>query len=32
MTISVEVRNTWLTLYGRTLILRLCHQLPPEGK
>lgn len=30
--ISVEVRNTWLTLYGRTLILRLCHQLPPEGK
>lgn len=31
-TIPVEVRNTWLTLYGRTLILRLCHQLPPETK
>jgi PAS domain S-box-containing protein len=30
--IPVEVRNTWLTLYGRTLILRLCHQLPPERK
>lgn len=29
-TIPVEVRNTWLTLYGRTLVLRLCHQLPPE--
>jgi PAS domain S-box-containing protein len=28
--ISVEVRNTWLTLYGRTLILRLCHELPQE--
>ena len=26
--IPVEVRNTWLTLYGRTLILRLCHELP----
>ncbi len=29
-TIPVEIRNTWLTLYGRTLVLRLCHQLPPE--
>ncbi len=26
-TVPVEVRNTWLTLYGRTLILRLCHEL-----
>lgn len=26
-TVAVEVRNTWLTLYGRTLILRLCHEL-----
>lgn len=31
-TIPVEVRNTWLTLYGRTLILRLCHELPWETK
>jgi PAS domain S-box-containing protein len=27
-TIPVEIRNTWLTLYGRTLVLRLCHELP----
>jgi len=26
----VEVHNTWLTLYGRTLILRLCH-LPKKA-
>jgi len=25
-TVAVEVRNTWLTLYGRTLVLRLCHE------
>ncbi|HEY3760719.1 MAG TPA: response regulator [Verrucomicrobiae bacterium] len=24
--VPVEVHNTWLTLYGRPLILRLCHQ------
>lgn len=29
-TIIVEVRNTWLTLYGRTLILRLCHEIQPK--
>ena len=26
-TVDVEVRNTWLTLYGRTLVLRLCHEI-----
>lgn len=25
--VPVEIHNTWLTLHGRTLILRLCHQL-----
>jgi PAS domain S-box-containing protein len=25
--VPVEVHNTWLTLYGRTLILRLCHEI-----
>lgn len=24
--VPVELHNTWLTLYGRPLILRLCHQ------
>ncbi len=24
--VPVEVHNTWLTLYGRPLVLRLCHQ------
>ncbi len=24
--VPVEIHNTWLTLYGRTLILRLCHR------
>lgn len=24
-TVPVEVHSTWLTLYGRTLVLRLCH-------
>jgi CheY-like chemotaxis protein len=24
--VPVEVHNTWLTLYGRALVLRLCHQ------
>jgi PAS domain S-box-containing protein len=28
--LQVEVRNTWLTLYGRTLVLRLCHEIVPE--
>ncbi len=30
--IPVEVRNTWLALYGRTLILRLCRELTSESK
>jgi PAS domain S-box-containing protein len=31
-TVPVEVRNTWLTLYGRTLVLRLCHELQRGAK
>jgi len=30
--IPVEVRNTWLTIYGRTLVLRLCHELQQGAK
>jgi PAS domain S-box-containing protein len=30
--IPVEVRSTWLTLYGRTLILRLCHEVEPKSE
>lgn len=27
-TVPVEAHTTWLTLYGRSLVLRLCHKLP----
>lgn len=31
-TIPVEIHNTWLTLYGRMLILRLCHELLQDAE